>query len=178
MSTISISLSEQVEVAWAERQFFIRPFIKQSIDHGASRNLVIRNINPNITETLIREHLDHIHNLVVIGIKFNRENAFVSTNSVHNAMFARSCMMSRTAYKRMRIEFSPDECIRPYPKVEDYQKPNKTVDVLKISKNPAKPLSNRFELLNVETSEESDESDTTSVSISPLKVGKVGSSRR
>lgn len=168
MSTTPISLLAQVGVSWAERQFFLRPFIKQNINNGASRNLVIRNITPNITEALIREHLDHIHNLVVIDIKFSQGNAFISTNSVHNAMYARSCMMSRTAYKRMKIEYSPDECIRPFQKVENYQEPKKTVErPPKLVGKPTKSLSNRFELLNVETSEESDESDITDTSISP-----------
>jgi hypothetical protein len=152
------SLPAQVEVSWAERQFFLRTFIKQNIDHGASRNLVIRNVNPNITEAFIRQHLDHIHNLVVIDIQFSQGNAYISTNSVHNAMFARSCMMSRTAYKRMRIEFSLDECIRPFPKVEIYQKSNgKTVESPpKPAKKPTKPQPNRFESLSVENSGESD----------------------
>jgi hypothetical protein len=85
-------------------------------------------------------------------------------------MFARSCMMSRTAYKRMRIEFSLDECIRPFPKVDIYQKSNgKTMEgPPKLAKKPTKSLSNRFELLHVENSEESDDSDITGISsISP-----------
>jgi hypothetical protein len=145
----------QVEISWSDRQFYLRPYIKQNIDHGASRNLVIRRVHPNISASLIREHLDHIHNLIVIDIRFNSGNAYISTNSVHNAMFARSCMMSRTTYRGMRIEYSPDDCAqalrkggRTPPKIEP--------------KAPAKAtghLQNRFQMLSVDGSENSDNSD-------------------
>lgn len=62
---------------------------------GATRNLVIRRYNPNFTEKVIRDDLEHINQLVVIRVVFKGSNAFISTNSVHNAMYARTCMMSR-----------------------------------------------------------------------------------
>lgn len=43
----------------------------------------------------IRDDLEHIHNLVVIKVDFIGGSCYIKTNSVHNAMFARSCMMSR-----------------------------------------------------------------------------------
>ena len=43
------------------------------------------------------------------------DDAYVETNAVHNALFARTCMMSRTAYKGCRIEFFPDQCAGPLP---------------------------------------------------------------
>lgn len=43
----------------------------------------------------IRDDLEHIHNLVVIKVEFIGGSCYIKTNSVHNAMFARSCMMSR-----------------------------------------------------------------------------------
>jgi hypothetical protein len=39
--------------------------------------------------------MDHIHNLVVIKVEFLGASCYIKTNSVHNAMFARTCMMSR-----------------------------------------------------------------------------------
>lgn len=43
----------------------------------------------------IKDDLEHIHNLVVIKVEFLGGSCYIKTNSVHNAMFARSCMMSR-----------------------------------------------------------------------------------
>lgn len=74
---------------------------------------MICGINPNITEALIREQLDHIHNLVVLSVRFYQRNAYISTNSIHNAMYARSCLMSRSIYKGMKICYYHDECARP-----------------------------------------------------------------
>lgn len=57
--------------------------------------MIIRRCHPNQTEERIRDHLEHIHNLVVIKIDFIGSSCYIQTNSVHNAMFARTCMMSR-----------------------------------------------------------------------------------
>jgi hypothetical protein len=90
--------------------------------------------------------MEHIHNLVVISVVFQKSDAYVSTNSVHNALFARTCMMSRSAYKGCKIEFYPDECDVPLPlrgsqvKVEG-QKPV----VRKTS------LANRFDMLGIDS---------------------------
>lgn len=62
---------------------------------GATRNLVIRRYDPRITEQTIRDDLDHIHNLVIIKVEFVGGSCYIRTNSVNNAMFARTCMMSR-----------------------------------------------------------------------------------
>lgn len=108
---------DQVQVSWSDRQFIIRHHIKQSIIHNRStRNLIIRNINPNITPNLIRKHLEHIHNLVLIDINIDSKArvAYINTNSVHNAMFARTCMRSRAAYRGMSINFDVDECAAPW----------------------------------------------------------------
>lgn len=60
---------------------------------GATRNFIIRNIDPNHTEEAIRNDLEHIHNLVIIRVTFKGRNAHITTNSVHNAMYARTCIM-------------------------------------------------------------------------------------
>jgi hypothetical protein len=88
-------MNSQVEIRWSDRQFILPGHVANKIAMGATRNLVILNRNPKLTEDAIREDLDHIHNLVVIRVKFKGQNTHISTNSVHNAMFARTCMMSR-----------------------------------------------------------------------------------
>ena len=106
-------------------------------------------MNSNITEESIREDLDHIHNLVVISVKFKQGSAYISTNSVHNALFARSCMMSRRTYKGMRIWFSPDDCAEPLVKIN-------TMSKKKIHPSPNRPTTrpNRFQLLSLDGTEE------------------------
>ncbi|PYH47553.1 RNA-binding protein [Aspergillus saccharolyticus JOP 1030-1] len=101
---------KRVETLWNDRQFYIPHYVRTKIHNGASRNLVLYSVHPNVTEWVIRKDLEHIHNLIVISVKFSNGNAYISTNSVHNALFARSCMMSRLTYKGMKIGFSPDEC--------------------------------------------------------------------
>ncbi|KAJ9297415.1 hypothetical protein DTO217A2_8663 [Paecilomyces variotii] len=106
-------LGKRIEVSWNDRQFQVHSYLAAAIGKGASRNIMICGINPNITEALIREQLDHIHNLVVLSVRFYQRNAYISTNSIHNAMYARSCLMSRSIYKGMKICYYHDECARP-----------------------------------------------------------------
>ncbi|KAL4784027.1 hypothetical protein BJX76DRAFT_236441 [Aspergillus varians] len=138
---------KRVEVLWNDRQFYLPPFVRAKISNGASRNLVIYNANPNITEGLIRKDMEHIHNLIVISVKFKEGNAYISTNSVHNALFARSCMMSRLTYKGMKVAFYPDECAEPLAKIPSGPKKGPA------SRKPSS-LPNRFHLLSVDGSED------------------------
>ncbi|KAL4914690.1 hypothetical protein BDW62DRAFT_137045 [Aspergillus aurantiobrunneus] len=151
---------KRVEVLWNDRQFYLPPFVRAKIGNGATRNLVIYNVNPNITEGLIRKDMEHIHNLIVISVKFRHGNAYVSTNSVHNALFARSCMMSRLTYKGMKVAFYPDECAEPLPKISSVPKR------VSVSKKPTS-LPNRFHLLSIDGSEddENEEPGTLGVSL-------------
>ncbi|KAB8203386.1 hypothetical protein BDV34DRAFT_214747 [Aspergillus parasiticus] len=144
---------KRVEISWNDRQFYLPPFVRAKINTGASRNLVLYNVHPNVTEWLIRKDLDHIHNLIVITVKFKNGNAYISTNSVHNALFARSCMMSRLTYKGMRIAFYPDECTEPLSKLTNGLKKESQVP----SKKSVSAL-NRFQLLSLDGAEE-DETD-------------------
>lgn len=139
----------QAEATWSDRQFYLPPYVRAKVNGGASRILAINNVNPKITEELIRDDLDHIHNLVVISVKFKQGNAYISTNSVHNALFARSCMMSRRTYKGMRIWFSRDECAEPLVKIN-------TMLRKKMHPSPNKPATrpNRFQLLSLDGTEE------------------------
>lgn len=142
---------KRVEALWSERQFYLPPYVRTKINNGATRNLMISNVNPNISEALIRRDLEHIHNLIVISVDYKNGNAYISTNSVHNALFARSCMMSRFSYKRMRISFYPDECADPFPKHHTIPKVDPPARVTK----PA-PVPNRFQLLSIEDSDDED----------------------
>ena len=66
------------------------------ITRGATRNLVLYNFDPaKHTEAQICEDLEHIHNLAVIKVEFLDGNCYISLNSVHNAIYAWQCMMSR-----------------------------------------------------------------------------------
>lgn len=114
--------------------------------------MVIYNVNPNITEDLIRKDMEHIHNLIVISVKFKHGNAYISTNSVHNALFARSCMMSRLTYKGMKIAFYPDECAEPLSSIPTGPKK------VAAPKKPI-PLPNRFHLLSMDGSEDEETED-------------------
>jgi hypothetical protein len=85
----------QVEVKWGDRQFTLPGHVAGHIAKGASRNLVIRRYDGRHTAEGIREDLDHIHNLVVIDIQFIGGSCYIKLNSVHNAIYAKQCMMSR-----------------------------------------------------------------------------------
>lgn len=85
----------QVNVRWADRQFILPDHLSRKIAGGATRNLIIVNRTALHTAKSIRDDLEHIHNLVVVNIRFEGKNAYIATNSVHNAMFVRTCIMSR-----------------------------------------------------------------------------------
>lgn len=145
--------SKRIEVKWADRQYRLNGHIYNKILGGATRNIIVHNaINNGLTEASIRADMEHIHNLDIIDVQFRNGDAYVSTNSVHNALFARTCMMSRTAYKGCKVEFFRDECDCPLP-----------VSMSKPKAPPPEPIkkcgsvTNRFNLLSVAESEASSE---------------------
>jgi hypothetical protein len=147
-----------VEVCWNDRHFILPKHVAGKILGGATRNLIVRGIGPNRTAEQIRIDLEHIHNLVVIDIIFESGDAILLLNSVHNALYARTCMMSRAAYKGLKIEFYPDECAQALPDIIRYSA-KKTVSQPSAKKAPA-PLVNRFQMLNMEgTEDDSDDED-------------------
>ncbi|GAD93771.1 hypothetical protein AOR_1_1002054 [Paecilomyces variotii No. 5] len=152
-------LGKRVEVSWNDRQFQVHPYLAAAIGKGASRNILICGVNPNITEALIREQLDHIHNLVVLSVRFYQRNAYISTNSIHNAMYARSCLMSRAIYKGMKICYFQDECARPIH--EHLQRT--TEQTVRRSENIERSA-NRYQVLTVDGSYELEEGSDDSVS--------------
>ncbi|KAI6779533.1 uncharacterized protein J7T54_002801 [Emericellopsis cladophorae] len=105
---------DRVKVSWNLRQYHLSGMVAWRIKNGGARNLVIRGYRHEKSEKAIRDDLDHIHNLVVIKVEFNKGGCYISTNSVFAASFAKkTCMMSRLKYKGCRIDFAPDECAQP-----------------------------------------------------------------
>ncbi|KAH7400731.1 carbon-nitrogen hydrolase [Phaeosphaeria sp. MPI-PUGE-AT-0046c] len=108
--------TKRLEVRWADRQFHVPSHVSNKIANGATRNLVVR----------------------------GAADAFISTNSIHNALFARTCMVSRTAYKGLRIEYTVDECAVSVPHIKPY-----------IASTPVvvkpKPTTNTYAILDLET---------------------------
>jgi hypothetical protein len=99
--------------------------------------------------------MEHIHNLVLIDVTFVKADAFVSMNSIHNALFARTCMMSRATYKGCRIEFFPDECDVPVP-VRTYA-PRKATTAPE--RRQKKTLGNRFDILELDGKDRSSDEE-------------------
>lgn len=144
---------KQVEASWNDRQFYLPPYVRNKIHAGATRNIIINNVTPNITEALIRRDLAHIHNLVIVSVRFGQGNAYISTNSVHNALFARSCMISRLTYKGTRIAFFADECDQPLLRAVPPVPPASLSTKSNAGKGLAKTRdarANRFQLLSLD----------------------------
>lgn len=153
-----------MDIRWSDRQHTLLAHVGHRISTGATRNLVLRQCNPRVTEASVREDLDHIYNLVVVSVKFGEGNCYISTNSVHNALFARSCMMSRMAYRTSRIEWMPDECAQPLERIAPVVRPRKPKPAQKAKARFG--VKSRFQLLNLDdgdskgsTDNDSDEDD-------------------
>ncbi|WPH03052.1 Hypothetical protein R9X50_00592600 [Acrodontium crateriforme] len=140
--------AKRIEIKWADRQFHLHGHVLNKSENGTSRNILIHNaLDKGLTEERIREDMEHIHNLVLIDVTYRGSDAYVSTNSIHNALFARTCMMSRKTYKGCKIEFYRDECDAPLPMRQNI--PNSTIMRQKPIRKTS--LTNRFDLLDVET---------------------------
>ncbi|ORY63537.1 uncharacterized protein BCR38DRAFT_410443 [Pseudomassariella vexata] len=145
---------KRVFIKWADRHFHLAGHVAGKIAVGATRNMIIRRCDPSHTEDSIRDDLEHIHNLVVIKVEFLGGSCYIKTNSVHNAMFARTCMMSRIKYKGSKIEWDLDECEQPLEIV------HKTATLLpQRAPSMKKPVrvQNRFASLRLD--DDDDESD-------------------
>ena len=153
----------KLEFLWNDRQFILPGHVANKIGIGATRNLMIRNVHSSITEDRLREDLDHIHNLIILDITFRHGDAYLQLNSIHNSLFARTCMMSRATYKGLRIEWYPDECAEPLPKLSfAVKKENRA------RSPPKKPnvTVNRFQMLKMDgdgTEDGSEEDNDASV---------------
>ena len=108
-----------------------------------------------MTKQSITDDLEHIHNLQVVDINVIHGEAYISLNSVHNAITARACMQSRLKYKACSIEFYPDECDQPLP---DLQK--KAAGKFDPPKAKAARLGvNRFEMLADDEYDDEDDNE-------------------
>lgn len=134
--------------------------MKRAKEGTASRNLVIYNVGrrPAITKDIIRHDLYHIHNMIVIYVQFSEGNAYLSTNSVSNALYARTCMLSRTIYRGLEIGFYPDECDGDIDDMDDSAPPYTLPPVEKDAK-----VYNPYDVLSVEGVEDEDEGNQGSV---------------
>ncbi|KAF3769977.1 hypothetical protein M406DRAFT_96620 [Cryphonectria parasitica EP155] len=145
---------KRVDVRWDERRFIMPAHVASNIRQGATRNLVLRRCDPDLTEAVIRDDLDHIHNLVVIRVEFRGGSCYIETNSVHNAMFARTCMRSRGKYKQKKIEWDVDECCQPLEQ-PTYSGPRNGHAITK--KRNSSNMANRFDLLNLDDDDDDEE---------------------
>ena len=113
-------------------------------------------------EPQIRNDMEHIHNLVIIDVRVRSGDAYISMNSVHNALFARTCMMSRKEYKGCKIEFFPDECDVPLPPGQAKRQYSRKVSGQSEPVKKKAPITNRFDMLNIDgTDGSSDEENRT-----------------
>ncbi|KAK6088369.1 hypothetical protein SCUP234_00857 [Seiridium cupressi] len=148
---------KRVFIKWADRHFHLAGHVAGKIAQGATRNMVIRRCDPNHTEDSIRDDLEHIHNLIVVKVEFISGSCYIKTNSVHNAMFARTCMMSRAKYKGSKIDWDVDECEQPLQKALKplTPKPQREPPM----KKPAVKIRNRFATLRLDDDDNDNESD-------------------
>ncbi|KAL2271896.1 hypothetical protein VTJ83DRAFT_1267 [Remersonia thermophila] len=157
--------NRRIEVKWNDRHFTLPGHVANKIAAGATRNLVLHGYDDRHTEDVIREDLDHIHNLVVIKVEFSSGNCYIGLNSVHNAIYARQCMMSRLRYKSKKITYDADECAQPYP-----PPPQRKASYREAApqKKPLAPTAhNRFHLLHLDGG---DKDDAPSPAASPFRA--------
>lgn len=108
--------TQKAKVQWAPYSWESPAYIRGQVELGKlTRNLVIHGAPPNLTEAVIRRDLRHIHNLAVISVKVEKDTIYISTNCVGGALFAKTCLISRTLYRGLWIGFYPDECAEPLP---------------------------------------------------------------
>jgi hypothetical protein len=116
--------------------------------------------------------MEHIHNLVVISVNVVRQDIYISTNSVHNSLFARTCMMSRALYKGLKIEWYPDECAAPIPKFTELLPAPAIPQKSSVStKQPKMSSSNLYSLLDLDGSDAEDDSDADDTATSQALTG-------
>ncbi|KAI1132940.1 hypothetical protein F5Y10DRAFT_229759 [Nemania abortiva] len=164
--------NKRVFIKWADRHFILPGHVANKIAAGATRNLIIRRCGAHHTEDSVREDLEHIHNLIVVKVEFVGGSCYIKTNSVHNAMFARTCMMSRATYKGSKIEWDIDECDQPFEVVQKASTkplPHRGPS----AKSTVAGTRNRFDMLRIDdddNNESDDKFDTSSEMPSTVDV--------
>jgi hypothetical protein len=101
---------KQVRVEKARKEPAIPKSVVQKAARFNARNLLMRRCAGEFSEKQLRGHLEHIHNLEVIGIRHEEGNIIISTNSVQYANTARDCMSSRKEYCKISFDWAADEC--------------------------------------------------------------------
>ncbi|RBR07472.1 uncharacterized protein FIESC28_10630 [Fusarium coffeatum] len=158
----------KIHTKWSSYQYVVKGQVAYHVVRGASRNFVIRKRDPNTTTQSLRDDLDHIHNLHVIGIEFDKDNCFVNTSSINAAIFARNCLLSRSEYKNSRIEWVADECAQPLESLPFSAKPAPPASLVKEQNHSASALpsrrnlrGNRFQLLDLSDTDGSNGDDSS-----------------
>lgn len=147
IQTTNIYYLHQAKVSWAPNSWKPPGYIRGQVNSGKlTRNILIQRANSGITEALIRKHLDHIHKLDVLSVDIDGDEVRISTNCVTGALFAKTCLMSRSMYNGMWIGFYPDECAEPLP---DTPGPGYVTEPRsKAAIVPKGPLYNPYDLLS------------------------------
>ncbi|KAF4441518.1 hypothetical protein F53441_12031 [Fusarium austroafricanum] len=167
----------KIHTKWSDYQFIMSGQVAHQVHRGGSRNFVIRKRDPNLTSQSIRDDLEHIHGLHVIDIQFDKDRCYISTNSIHAAIYARTCLQSRVPsgganlvtfreYKTSRIEWCADECAQPLQSlasetrslVPESKEKRDPVTALPSRKNL---MGNRFQLLELSDTEGSNGDDSS-----------------
>ncbi|KAI0881863.1 uncharacterized protein GGS22DRAFT_170930 [Annulohypoxylon maeteangense] len=153
----------EVSLKWADKQFIVSPFISNKAEFGATRNLVVRACRSHIKESRIRQDLEHINRLVIIKIEFIDSDCHIKTNSIQLALYAKTCMMSRSEYHGFLIGWDADECDQPLTTPREDTIPESWRSLFNngntaSTKGPASKIHNRFSSLEVEGNEHHDTS--------------------
>ncbi|EXK37712.1 hypothetical protein FOXG_09496 [Fusarium oxysporum f. sp. lycopersici 4287] len=156
----------KIHTRWSDYQFTLSGQVAHHIRKGGSRNFVIRKRDPKLTIQGIRDDLEHIHNLHVISIEFEKDNCFISTNAIHGAIYARTCLQSRIEYRASRIEWCADECAQPFQRLSSAIHnlvPNVKTQRSVIPAHPSRKnlMGNRFQLLDLSDSDGSNGDDSS-----------------
>ncbi|KAF2016112.1 hypothetical protein BU24DRAFT_194059 [Aaosphaeria arxii CBS 175.79] len=137
--------TKRLEFCWNHHQFNLPPYVAYNIARGATRNILVRDAaRRNLTADQIRDHLDHIHELKVVDITFKDGDVLISTNSVHNAISARACLMSRTVYKGLRLEWHADQCAASLPPARYI---TRTKPIMRPQPAQTSPMTNPYTML-------------------------------
>lgn len=172
----------RVDAAWHPKQYKAPGHMLDRIRHGHSRNLAIRNAVGRLTEAQVRADLAHIDRLVVVQALVAGPDLYISTNAVHLAGFAKTCLSSRAAYKgAVRIDWYADECEQELPRVdprvpsaETAAGARRAASATQQRKMARPPAGNMYAALDDEDGEASDaerDGATTALSGSRVQLG-------
>ncbi|XDG01173.1 hypothetical protein ABKA04_000788 [Annulohypoxylon sp. FPYF3050] len=148
-----------VSLKWSEKQHVVSQYISNKANIGATRNMVVKGCAPYLTRENIRQDLEHIEGLIVIKLDFDPNgDCHIKTNSIQLAIYARTCMKSRKAYKGFSMYWDADECGEcdqsPTTAKEDMLSKNwrgqPSNNGTTVAKSPIRKTSNRFASLAIE----------------------------